>query len=111
MVSIQKPAVFALIASVAFASPMALAQDKTAAPAANQNQIGIDQLDCRALLRLSGEERSYTILYLHGFVSGKKGQTLITAQQLAVATDKVIDHCIDRPGDKLLPVFEKIRAN
>ncbi len=111
MISIPKTALGALVAAAALVTPLALAQDKTAAPGANQKQAGIDELDCRTLLRLGGEERGFTILYLHGYVSGKKGQTLLPAQQLALATDKVIDHCIDRPGDKLLAVFEKVRAN
>jgi hypothetical protein len=29
---------------------------------------------------------------------------------LAEATGRIVDHCIDRPGDKRLPVFEKLRA-
>ena len=47
---------------------------------------------------------------MHGFVSGKTGQTMLPAQALAEATDRVVDHCIDRPGDKLLSVFERVRA-
>ncbi len=101
----------AFIAAAALAAPMALAQDKPAADAPAQKQMGIDELDCRTLLRLGGEERSFTILYLHGYVSGKRGQTLLPAQQLAQETDKVIDQCIDRPGDKILPLFDKVRGH
>ena len=111
MISIPNSALCALVTAAALVTPLALAQDKTAATAGNQKQAGIDEIDCRTLLRLSGEERSYTILYLHGYVSGRKGQAPLPAQQLALATDIVIDQCIDRPWDKLLPVFERVRAN
>jgi hypothetical protein len=80
-----------------------------ATPAAAQREPGLDQLDCRTLLKLGGDERDYTLLYLHGFVSGKNGELNVPAQALAEATDRVIEHCIDRPGDKLLQVFEQMR--
>jgi hypothetical protein len=70
----------------------------------------IDEIDCRTLLRLGGEERGYTILYLHGYVSGKRGQTRLLVRDLAADTDRVIEQCIDRPGEKLLAVFERVRA-
>jgi hypothetical protein len=35
---------------------------------------------------------------------------VLPVQELAEATDRIIDHCIERPGDKLLPVFERVRA-
>lgn len=37
-------------------------------------------------------------------------QTSLSAQVLAGATDRVVDHCIDKPGDKLLSVFERMRT-
>ena len=111
MIAIHKTTLCALIAVAAFASPMVMAQEKAAASASAQKQMGIDEIDCRTLLRLSGEERSFTILYLHGYISGKRGQTLLPAQQLAQETDKVIDQCIDRPGDKILPLFDKVRGH
>ena len=110
MTAIFKPMLATLFAAATIASPLAMAQDKSAAVAQNQKQVGIDELDCRTLLRLSGDERGFTILYLHGYVSGKKGQILLPAQQLAQETDQVIDQCIDQPAAKLLPLFEKVRG-
>lgn len=97
-----------LLAATSLCLPMALAQAQSAPAAAKQ--AALDDLDCRTLLRLGGEERAYTLLYMHGFVSGKTGQMLLPAQELAEATDRIIDQCIDRPGDRLLSVFEKVRA-
>lgn len=97
-----------LLAAAALCLPMAPARAQ--APPGGQKPPALDELDCRSLLRLAGEERGFTLLYMHGFVSGKRGQTLLPTQELAEATDRIVDHCIDRPGDKLLPVFEKLRA-
>jgi hypothetical protein len=93
-----------------FALPAA-AQTKAAVPAATAapKQPALNDMDCRTLLRLGGEERAFTILYMHGFISGKTNQLLLPADELAAATDRVIDHCIDKPNDKLLPVFEQAR--
>ena len=97
-----------LLAAASLCLPVALAQ---AQPATGSQQTpALDELDCRTLLRLAGEERAYTLLYMHGFVSGKNGQMVLPVQQLAEATDRIVDHCIDRPGDKLLSVFERVRA-
>jgi hypothetical protein len=88
-----------------------MAQTKAPAPAAiaAPKQPALNELDCRTLLRLNGDERAYTLLYLHGFVSGKANQLLLPTEELAAATDRIVDHCIDKPGDKLLPVFEQVR--
>lgn len=107
--AIHPPRLFtlaALMALATLAAPAALAQG-----AAAPKQAGIDALDCRTLLRLGGEERGFTLLYLHGYVSGQKGQTLLPAQELAQVTDQVIDQCIDQPAAKLLPLFIKARGH
>jgi hypothetical protein len=89
----------------------AVAQTKApAAPAAAQKGPPLDQLDCRTLLRLDGDERAYTLLYYHGFISGRQNLLLLPAEQLAEATDRIIDRCIDKPNDKVLTVFEQVRA-
>lgn len=100
----------AVTLNLAAAQP-ALAQNKAAAPAAApaQKSPGLAELDCRTLLRLGGEERAYTLLYFHGFVSGRMNQTELSTDAMAAATDRIVEHCIDKPADKLLTVFEQVR--
>lgn len=81
------------------------------APAAEPRQQAIGELECRTLLRLSGEERDFTILYFHGFVSGRLDQQLLPVKDLAEDTDRLIDRCIDKPSDKVLAVLEQLRAS
>jgi hypothetical protein len=105
-------AIAALLFTIASGVPHAVvAQTKAAAPttAAAPKQPALNDLDCRTLLRLGGDERAFTILYMHGFISGKTNQLLLPADELAATTDKIVDHCIDKPNDKLLPVFEQYR--
>jgi hypothetical protein len=99
----------AVLAAASLLLPLSSVRAQPAA-APQKSSPAIDELDCRTLLRLAGEERGFTLIYLHGYVSGMKGQTSLSAQVLAEATDRVVDHCIDKPGDKLLSVFERMRA-
>lgn len=81
------------------------------APALGPQQQAINELECRTLLRLSGDERDFTLLYLHGFVSGRKNQLLLPIVDLSLATDKLIDRCIENPKDKALAVLEQVRQS
>lgn len=90
-------------------STAALAQG--AAPASEPRaQQALNELECRTLLRLNGEERDFTLLYLHGFVSGRANQLLLPVKDLAEATDRLIDGCIDKPSAKVLVVLEQLRG-
>lgn len=90
------------------ASTPTLAQGTT--PAVEPRQQALGDLECRTLLRLSGEERDFTVLYLHGFVSGRMNQMQPQVKGLSEATDKLIDRCIDKPSEKALVVLESLRG-
>ncbi|MCU0950810.1 MAG: HdeA family protein [Burkholderiaceae bacterium] len=100
--------ILAAALAVAVGQP-ALAQQKAAPAAPAAKSPGLAELDCRTLLRLGGDERAFTLLYFHGFVSGRMNQTDLPTDVMASATDKIVDHCIDKPADKLLTVFEQVR--
>ena len=98
----------ALLLTLGATAPSAFAQSKNAAPAP-QKSPALNELDCRAFLKLDGEERAYTLVYYHGFISGRLNQMELPVDVMAAATDRVVDHCIDKPGDKVLTVFETAR--
>jgi hypothetical protein len=79
------------------------------ARAIEKSEIKLGDLDCRALLKMNGEDEQSTVLFLHGYASGKAGATAISIPSLTEATDKIREHCIDNPADKLLDVFSKIK--
>lgn len=97
----------ALLLALGVNAPTALAQAK-AAPAASKSPA-LNELDCRTFLRLDGDERAFTLVYYHGFISGRLNQMELPVDAMAAATDRVVDHCIDKPGDKMLAVFEQAR--
>ncbi len=79
------------------------------ARAAETSEVKLGDLDCRALLKMNGDDEHSTVLFLHGYASGKAAATVISIPSLTEATDKIKEHCIDNPADKLLDVFSKIK--
>ena len=86
-------------------------EDKSAqsSDASEDDSIDLQALTCTEFLQTSGEERANILIFMHGFMNGKKGDTTINAPALAEATDKIIDTCIDNSNEKLASVFEKNR--
>jgi hypothetical protein len=50
-----------------------------------------------------------TVLFFHGFMSGRKNEMVFKPDVLAEATDRIIDDCIDNPDASVLEMFEKHR--
>ena len=71
--------------------------------------VDLKTLDCRTFLKLDSEHRNDVIMFYHGYVSGKKNETAVNVDNLAQATDKVMDYCIDKPTDALMKSFMNSR--
>jgi hypothetical protein len=71
--------------------------------------IEIDKMTCRERLKMGGDERDFTMIFLLGFVSGRQDAPVFDAPALTAATDRVIDGCIDDPDAALLALFEAAR--
>jgi len=89
--------------------PMAAAEEAKAEDVPKMI-IKIDEMTCREMLKMAGDEQDFTVIFLHGFISGKKSELVFDSMALSEATDRVLDSCIDNPDDKLLAVFEKARG-
>jgi hypothetical protein len=77
--------------------------------ATEKTDVNLGELDCRALLQMNGDDEQSTVVFLHGYASGKAGTTAVNIPALTEATDKIRSHCIDNPSDKLLDLFSKFR--
>ncbi|MGH8069305.1 MAG: HdeA/HdeB family chaperone [Candidatus Entotheonellia bacterium] len=71
--------------------------------------VDLNTLDCRTLLKMTGDERDATVSFYHGIITGVNKEMSVNVPALAETTDKVIDHCIDNPKDILLKVFQDER--
>jgi len=72
------------------------------------DQVDITTMDCRTVLKMDDNEQEYTMVFYHGYVTGKNDEKVI-ARNLAEITDKVIEYCIDNPESTMLSAFEKHR--
>ncbi|WP_136808268.1 HdeA/HdeB family chaperone [Desulfosediminicola flagellatus] len=62
---------------------------------------------CKDAMRLSGSDRDIALALLHGYMLGKKNQTVYVVENLAEITDNFIDYCLDHPAENALASFEK----
>ena len=62
---------------------------------------------CKDVMILSGDDRDIAIAFAHGYMLGKKNTTRFVPEELAVATDKFMDYCLDHPAENALAAFEK----
>ena len=90
----------AALASLACTFPVAAQEDPI---------VQMQDIDCRAMLKMGGDEQNYTLLYFHGYMSGVKGDTLFDGPAFRGATEKIMDFCIDNPSASLMEAFEKNR--
>lgn len=88
------------------ASPAAIAAQSAETPTDDQARtLPIAALTCRDLLQASGQKRDLLLALMHGYVAGKKGLQSVDTVDMSFATDKVVDHCIEAPSDRLLAAF------
>ncbi len=87
--------IVALALAIAIAAPASAQEDKR----------NVADVECKAVMRLNDRERENTIVFLHGYLAGKKGELVIDVAKLSAATDKFIDHCLDNPKDKAVEVM------
>ncbi len=92
------------VMAIGVSSP-ALAQEKSAI----QTTVDMNTVDCRTLLKMSGEDRKNTIVFFHGVVTGMKKEVKVDVPLLSEITDKIVDQCIDKPNEVLLKVFQDNR--
>lgn len=70
--------------------------------------VKIEEVTCKDLL-LMYDDQEATLVFFHGFMSGKKGEMVYDDKELTESTDKILNHCIENPADSVLSAFEKFR--
>jgi hypothetical protein len=76
----------------------------------NNSMVDLKSITCRSLLKLDDSDKEATMIFFHGYMSGKKGESMINVPNLAEISDQIIDHCINQPDETLLNMFEKHKS-
>lgn len=91
----------------------AVAVSLSALSAAAQDDEGvvldIQTIDCRTMLKMDNEEQEFTLIYFHGFKSGKDGEIVFNGPKFRAATNEIMDYCIDNPAESLIKAFQEKR--
>lgn len=85
-----------------------LAQGVTT-PVEESDLIDLAALTCRDFLKTAGEEQANLMIFMHGYMSGVSETTTVDGPALAIASDNIIDGCIDSPDETLFSMFEANR--
>ena len=75
--------------------------------AADSEMKDINSYTCKDIMRMTGEDRSISIGYLHGYWMGKSGKTKFNKDKVEMATDSFVDYCLDNPGHKAVASMGK----
>jgi hypothetical protein len=94
-----------VVLALAVAAASMLVPGSATTSAQESSVRDIAKVDCKTVMRLDDRERESAIVFLHGYLVGKKGDTVIDLAKLGAATDKFIDTCLDNPKSMALDVM------
>ena len=72
-------------------------------------QVQFNEMTCGEMLVQTGDTREFTMIFIHGFISGMKKDYLFDAAKVSEATDKVYEMCVADTKANLLEVFQEAR--
>lgn len=85
------------------------AVEEVTPPAADSELVDLAALTCRDYLTTPGDEQANLMIFMHGYMSGVAGTTMLDGPALATASDNIVDGCIDSPDSTLISQFEANR--
>ncbi|MBV8884874.1 MAG: hypothetical protein JO235_12890 [Chroococcidiopsidaceae cyanobacterium CP_BM_RX_35] len=76
----------------------------------NTSTVDLAQVTCQSVLKMSNEDRAYTLIFFHGYISGKNNERLVDTAELTAITGKIADACNAHPETPLMQVFTQFRS-
>ena len=81
-----------------------------AAPTVQAEVIDLSTVKCADIAKMSEEEGSYLMIWLHGYYGGKAGDTTLDTESFAEAGKAIGEKCGENPELGLMTVINQIEA-
>ena len=97
------------MATVATAQSAPQLEDLLAQEEEESDVLDLTEVTCRSFFKSDDEDRESLMIFMHGYMSGMNGETTVDGVELAVASDDILDACLDNPEASLFSVFQEVR--
>ena len=101
---------FAVTVALSFLSAGSAVAAETSDAVESGLKVQFNEMSCGEMLVQTGKTRDFTMVFMHGFISGLKKDYLFDAVKVSEATDKVYEMCVADTKANLLEVFQKARS-
>lgn len=78
-----------------------------AEPSSADKKIDISKMTCKELMGGDDTDREVGIAFFHGFMAGKKENTIVDVKKISVLSDKIRDYCLSNPTSTVMDAFKK----
>jgi acid stress chaperone HdeB len=72
--------------------------------------IDLSTIKCSDIAKMSDEEGSYLMIWLHGYYGGKAGDTTMDTESFESAGKEIGDSCAENPELGLMTIINQIEA-
>jgi hypothetical protein len=92
-----------VLVAALFVSPVWGAESKSA-----DQKIDITKMTCKELMRGDDIDREVGTAFFHGFMAGKRDNTIVDVKKVSELSDKVKDYCLSNPTSTVMDAFKKL---
>jgi hypothetical protein len=78
-----------------------------AEPTTADKKIDISKMTCKELMGGDDTDREVGTAFFHGFMAGKKDNTIVDVKKTSALSDKVKDYCLSNPTSTVMEAFKK----
>lgn len=69
--------------------------------------VDLNKMTCKELMQGNDNDREIGIAFYHGFLAGKKDNTLINLHKTSAHSELVRDYCLSNPTSTVMDAFTK----
>ena len=97
------------VATAAVAQPAPQLEDLIGQTDEDTDVLDLTEMTCRSFFKSADEDRESLMIFMHGYMTGVSGETTVDGVELAIASDDILDMCLDDPEASLFSVFQEVR--